>query len=428
MNAQTVAIWLGHCRTGGRLCLRPDELHPGINILGTGADGLASVVASACSDAGLRTLVLDFRGRIASALSGRFDVRNLGHFLYDSERMEEKASLHAELAASAYTMALNLSFEQEGFLNSAIQYIALEQGVASPSSLSDRLNAAGEFRGHTADELRGKLGALRSLSLTGEPGVVREMIRRNSVASLDGAESHQAAEVAAMLFIAKVLAIGASGGESPDVLMVNEANRIFANLPLTRHSNRLLTALLSAGIARIFASEASYGLDHHFIETSPVKILSSGIWNELTGGKASVGGLYSPQRASKKGAAQLSDLILTPNMFILQDSARGYEEVFVPRALASVEAERTPEAQPQKDETKLVKRILETLASYDHATRGSVVGFLSGEDPSEEVEKAVDRLQSEGYLQVVGKNANRESPLQTFRLTSKGYDLLRSLS
>jgi hypothetical protein len=421
------AIWLGHCRTGGRLCLRPDELHPGINILGAGADGLAAVVASACSDAGLKTLVLDFRGGIAGALSGRFETKSLSNFLYDTERMEEKASLHAELAASAYTMALNLSFEQEGFLNSAIQYIALEQGVASPSSLSDRLGATGEFRGHTADELRGKLGALRTLNLTGDTGVVKEMIKTNSVASFVGSESHQAAEVAAMLFIAKVLSIGASGGGLPDVLIVNDANRMFANLPLTRHSNRLLTALLSAEVARIFASETSYGLDHHFIETSPVRVLSSGIWNELTAGRASVGGLYSPQHGGRKGSAQFTELILTSNMFILQDAARGYEEVFVPRALAPTEIERTPEAQPQKDETRLVKRILETLAGDDHATRGSVVGFLSGEDPIGEIEETVDRLQSEGYLEVVGKHVNRDSPLQTYRLTAKGYELLGRL-
>lgn len=426
MNAQTSAVWLGHCRTGGRLCLRPDELHPGVNILGTGADRLAAVVASACRDAGLKTLVLDFGG-VSERLSGPFRVRNIGDFLYDSQRMEERASLHAELAASAYTMALNLSFEQEGFLNSAIQYIALEQGVASPSSLSDRLSAAGEFRGHTADELRGKLGALRSLNLTGDTGVVKEMVGGSSVASFASAESYQAAEVALMLFLAKVLAIGASGCGSPDVLIVNDANRVFANLPLTRHSNRLLTTLLSAGVARVFASEESYGLDHHFIETSPVRVLSSGIWNELTAGRASVCGLYSPRQAARKGSARFTDLILTPNMFILQDAARGYEEVFVPRILAATGAESAPEPVPRRDESRLTKRMLETLAGYDHATRGSIVGFLSGEDPAEEVEKEVDRLQGEGYLEVVGKNANRESPLQTFRLTAKGYELLRRL-
>src|SRR5437899_8046289 len=182
MNATTGAVWLGHCRTGGRLYLRRDELHPGMNLIGNGVGSLAAVVARACDEAGMKTLVLDFGGRLSERLPN-LETRSFGNFLYDSMRMEEKASLNAELAASAYTMALNLSFEQEGFLNSAIQSIALEQGVASPASLSDQLNLTGEFRGHTADELKGKLGALRSLTLTGETGVVRKMMDKSSVAT-----------------------------------------------------------------------------------------------------------------------------------------------------------------------------------------------------------------------------------------------------
>ena len=422
MNAQTKAIWLGHCRTGGRFYLRADEVLPGINILGTGANELAAVLAAACGESGLRTLVLDFNGKIAEPLAGRFDATSLGHFLYDSQQMEERASLHAELAASAYTMSLNLNFEQEGFLNSAMQYIGLEQGLASPSSLTDRLIATGEFRGHTADELRGKLGALRSLNLSGETGIVQEMLGRNSVACFTEAESNQAAEVAAMLLMAKVLALGASGGELPDVLILNEANRVFANLPLTRHTNKLLTALLSAKVAKVFASEVTYGLDHHILDTSPVKILSSSLSNELSIGRPSVGA-----HGSRAGSALTPALLLTPNMFLLQDSARGYEEAFVPRALAQLQAEPARAAEPKNSDERLVKRILETLSGYDHATRGSVVGFLAAEDPAEEVQKAIDRLQADGYLFVVGKDVKTDSPLQTFRLTQKGYDLLRRL-
>jgi hypothetical protein len=426
LNAQTKAIWLGHCRTGGRFLLRADEMLPGINILGAGADNVAVVLAAACAESGLRVLVLDF-GRMAEQLSGMFIVKNLGHFLYDSQLMEEKASLHAELAASAYTMSLNLNFEQEGFLNSAIQYIGLEQGLASPSSLTDRLIATGEFRGHTSDELRGKLGALRSLNLAGDTGVVKEMMECNSVASFAQAESHQAAEVAAMLFIAKALAIGALGGRLPDVLVLNEANRVFANLPLTRHTNKLLAALLSAEMARVFASEVTYGLDHHILDTSPVRVLSSSLSNEISGGRSPIGPLYHAQRTGRMGPALASTLLLTPNMFLLQDSARGYEEAFVPRALASPQAEPVEEAEPKKSETRMVKRILEALSSYDHATRGSVVGFLSGEDPPGEVQEAIDRLQADGYVVVVGKDVKTDSPLQTFRLTEKGYGLLRSM-
>jgi hypothetical protein len=424
---QPRGIWLGHRRTGGRFYVGTDEMYPGINILGSGADKVVAVMAAALEETGRRPLVLDFGGKIATRLNGRFETRKLGDFLYDSQRMEEMASLHAELAGSAYAISMNLNFEQEGFLNSAIQYIGLEQGVASPSSLTDRLIATGEFRGHTADELRGKLGALRSLNLSGETGVVKSMVGHSSVASFAEAESRQAAEVAVMLFVAKVLALGASGVGLPDVLILNEANRVFANLPMARHTNRLLTALLSAQLARVFVSEVIYGLDHHILDTSPVKILSSSLVNEARSTWPSNGGLYLNHQAVKAGQRSLSSLLLTPNMYALQDSARGFEEVFIPRELPRFDPEPEPAASSSKENPRLVKRILETLAGYDHATRGSVVGFLSDEDPPEEIQKAIDRLQAEGCIVVVGREVKTDSPLQTFRLTEKGYGLLRSL-
>jgi hypothetical protein len=420
-------IWLGHHRTGGRFYLRANEIAPGINILGAGAGTVAAVIAAALSESGFRTLVLDFNGNLARLLAGRFETSSQGEFLYDSQRMEEKSSLHAELAASAYTISLNLNFEQEGFLNSAIQYIGLEQGVASPASLMDRLVATGEFRGHTSDELRGKLGALRSLNLTGETGIVRAMIERNSVANFAEAESYQAAEVASMLLMAKVMALGASEVRLPDAIVLNESNRIFANLPLTRHTNRLLTALLSSPMAKVFASEVTYGLDHHFLDTSPVRITSSSLWNDSQRGRSSFGGLYQSRQLGRTSPLQTSSLLLTPNMYAIQDSAHGFEGTFIPRSLPPLYSESPAPSGGKQDDSRLVKAILETLAAYDHATRGSVVGFLSSEFLPEEIQKAIDGLQAEGCLAVVGKDVRTDSPLQTFRLTEKGYGLLRSL-
>src|SRR3989442_1555846 len=191
MNATTGAVWLGHCRTGGRLYLRRDELHPGMNLIGNGVGSLAAVVARACDEAGMKTLVLDFGGRLSERLPN-LETRSFGNFLYDSMRME-----------------------------------------------------------------------------------------KSSVASFSAAESHQAAEVAVMLFLAKVLALSASGAKPPDVLIVDAANRIFSNMPVTRHGNRLLITLLSSEMARVFASEATYGLDHHFVATAPTRILSSSLWNDV---------------------------------------------------------------------------------------------------------------------------------------------------
>jgi hypothetical protein len=141
-----------------------------------------------------------------------------------------------------------------------------------------------------------------------------------------------------------------------------------------------------------------------------------------------VGSLYSHQHSARKGSVASSLLILTPNLFVHQDSARGYEEVFVPRGLPPLEdAPAQVQESQQKDDTALTKRILEALSSNEHATRGSVVAYLSVEDPAEVVEKAIDRLQAEGYVEVIGKDVKRDSPLHTFRLTAKGYDLMRRL-
>jgi hypothetical protein len=299
--------------------------------------------------------------------------------------------------------------------------------------LADRLSQSGEYRGHTADELKGKFEALKSLNLIGETDVVKEMMRKSSIARFADAESHQAAEVAMMLFIAKMLALEAAGTRPPDIVVLNGANRVFSNLPLARHGNRLLTALLSSTTIRIIVSEHTYGLDHHFIDTAPLRILSSNLWNEVTAGRAMVGGLHSPRQLANKtrdqGTNSAQAMILTPNMFVLQDSARGYEEAFVPRIFARVEQieRHHPDTPPQKDDTHLVKQILEMASSYSEPTRGSLVSYLSSDNSPEDIERTIDKLQSEGFLTTTAKDVRRDNPFHTLGVTPAGYDLLRSL-
>src|SRR2546428_11895354 len=103
MNATTGAVWLGHCRTGGRLYLRRDELHPGMNLIGNGVGSLPAVVARACDEAGMKTLVLAFGGRLSDRLPN-LETRGFGHFLYDSTSMEQEAPLNPQAPASRSTM------------------------------------------------------------------------------------------------------------------------------------------------------------------------------------------------------------------------------------------------------------------------------------------------------------------------------------
>src|SRR2546421_11099224 len=41
MSPTTAAVWLGHCRPGGRLCLRRDELARGLKLIGNGFSSLS---------------------------------------------------------------------------------------------------------------------------------------------------------------------------------------------------------------------------------------------------------------------------------------------------------------------------------------------------------------------------------------------------
>src|SRR5580698_446940 len=128
MQSFNRSLWLGYSRLGGRFGLKLDEMGTGIAMLGHGANDLAPLIALACKEAGMRALVLDMNGSVSTRLAGHFDEYRPPAFLYDAFRIEENASVHAQLAASAYASTLELSFEQEAALNSMMQIIANERG------------------------------------------------------------------------------------------------------------------------------------------------------------------------------------------------------------------------------------------------------------------------------------------------------------
>ncbi|HYW82124.1 MAG TPA: hypothetical protein VFB30_02640, partial [Spirochaetia bacterium] len=165
---------LGYMSTAGRFELSHEDLRRGISILGHGADDVATLMAYACDEAGLKTLVLDLGGRVSRRLSGYIDSYELSRFLYDALRIDEDgsaASVHGQLAASAYSCALDLSFEQEGIINAAMQIIAAERGVASPAAVSDLMVEKNDrFRGRPADRLIARLASLSPLNMVGETG------------------------------------------------------------------------------------------------------------------------------------------------------------------------------------------------------------------------------------------------------------------
>jgi hypothetical protein len=406
-------VWLGYRSTSGRFDVNQEDLKRGIAVLGQGGNELAALLAYACNEAGLKTLVLDMGGHglLSGKLSGYIDTYELPYFLYDALRIDEDApgaSVHGQMAASAFSCALDLSFEQEGIINSAIQVLAAERGVASPAAVSDLMvEKSDRFRGRPADRLIARLASLSSLNMVGEAGVVAELLKKSAVLDFGGAGQPEAVEAAVTLFIAKLLTILEVGGEEghlPDVVIVPQAGRLFRVRPVFRRTERLLSAFVTSPLPKVLASESAYGLDEQFEETGFIKILSSAVWNKDT----------------------RREQILLPNMFMVRNHPYGHDIAFIPREFEPRGgASKTGAAlQQEPDNPDLISLVLSDVSAYEAPTRQSVVAFLSPEYGTELVERTIDKLQSEGYLTTVQKDLKSGRGIAVLALTEKGRSLL----
>ncbi len=397
-------VWLGFTRMGGRFVLNSEDLAGGIAVLGQGSNALAPLLALACHEAGRKVLLLDMEGKAADAISGYMGEFDVSHFLYDSLRIEDNPVVHAQLLAGAYATTLDLSFEQEASLNAFAQIIANERGVASPSSVADLIQSPDAAKGRAIDRLRARLEALRSLNLLGEKDAVKQVIQESAVLSFKGAGSPEAQETAVALFLAKLLAIlgGSDEVQGPDVFIVTEANRLFKERPVFRKSQRFLTSFVSSSLGKVLASDVAYGLDKDYMDTCGVRILSSAAWND-----------------SGRGG-----LVLTPNMFMLQNPSYGSSEVFIPRGFEERKGTaKAPAGLVPTADAELDLRILEEVASFKDATRTSLISFLASEFDPDVLEKAFDRLQAEGCIAVTPQERSGRTILSV-SLTDKGRAML----
>ncbi len=401
MSWKVGSIWLGYQRLGGRFNLKHDEMKGGVVVLGQGAKGLVTTLAFACNEAGLRTLVLDMDGYVSENLSGYISTYETPFFLYDALRIEENPPVHAQLIASAYSCALDLSFEQEAALNSVVQTVASERGVASPSALADLMLSPDSIQGRPADKLRIRLESLRPLNIVGETDVVKSLFEASSILNFRAAGAPEASETAAALFIAKMLALIENPEiVKPDVLIFTQANKLFRSRPVFRKSQRLLTTFTAAPLPKVLASDVAYGLDEDFLDTCVVKIVSSSVWNE-----------------SGRG------LILTPNMFMVKNNPYGYSEAFIPRSFDPKKGESRTRKAEEADNPQLTRLIIEDIVSYEAPTRASVVDYLSAEFSRELVERTIDRLQAQGYVTMASKQVRSGPHLLVLSLTEKGKNL-----
>ncbi len=401
------SLWLGYSRLGGRFGVKLDEMGKGIAMLGHGSNDLTPLVALACEEVGLRALILDIGGVVSSRLSGYIDEYGPAYFLYDAMRIEENAGMHAQLAASAYACTLDLSFEQEATLNSVMQVVANEKGIVSPIAVADLIQAPETAKARTIDKVRLRLEALRSLNVVGDIDVVRKMLEKSTILNFKGAGSPEAAETAAALLIVKLIALMDEGeAAAPDVVILTEANRLFKARPVFRKSQRFLTSFVSLSSPKVLASDIPYGLDEDFLDTCPIKILSSAAWNE-----------------NSKG------LLLTPNMFMFQNHPFGYAEAFIPRSFEPRNGGQKTGAdddasQPSADDA-LAHRVMEEIGAYQSVTRSSLVAFLSSEFPRDALERVFDRLQREGLVTATPQGTKSGRTMHALSLTDRGRTALR---
>jgi hypothetical protein len=290
-----------------------------------------------------------------------------------------------------------------------MQILAAERGVASPAAVGDLMVEKNDrFRGRPADRLISRLASLSSLNMTGEAGAFARLLKDSAVLNFAGAGQPEAVEVAAALFVAKLLAhvrVTEGDHDFPDAVVIAQAGRLFRVRPLFRRTERLLTSFVSSPIPKILSSESPYGLDEHFDETGFIRIMSSAVWNE----------------------DRRQEETLLPNMFMVRNHPYGHDIAFIPREFeprtGPPKGDEVAGA-PQAESPDLISQVLLDIDSYEAPTRMSVVAFLSQAYDQGLVERTLDKLHGEGYVTVVQKDMKSGRPMSVLALTEKGRSLL----
>jgi len=439
-------VWLGYSQTGGAANLRMDELGGRLLLLGGRADEMAALLAYASREAGSKPLILDMDGYLSSKVSGYFAPHRLSDVLYDLYRMDEgEPRAHGELISSAYTTALDLTFEEEAILDAAMQQLAAQDTMASPPVVYDALSGVEGFRGFYIDKLKGRIGTLKSLDAADSVSVAQLLSHpEGAIVDLSRSGMPRAAELGASLFIAKLIAAfhATSSSERPSFILVNGVHRIFRALPKSLHGNRLFTAMLDSPLVGVFASDQSQALSPQVVEACPTRILSADAWNQIEREKrrCSNPGYGGANRWDRPTPPAPPPVL--PNSFVLQHGFYGSSQPFVPRpfeAKASLRKEEVDVGEKAKPAGKeppggidadpaLTKRILQEVKAYDSPSMMSLVSYLSAEFPKDAIQKAIDCLEKGGFVKLSPKGQKSGRTMLTLALTQEGSDLLGRLA
>jgi hypothetical protein len=397
-------LWVGYSRDGEKTMLDVGSPGSKVLLLGSRAGALAALSSISAKEAGARPILIDFDGTLANSLSGHFDTFDYRSFLYDAFRLEEPEPWHAQLAAAAYTAALDLSTEEEAIINSAMQVVATEGAMLSPVSLYDVLGKVEGFRGFYVDKLKGRIGSLRHFDAVDDQKIAR-MVQGNIIMDFHRAPYPQAAELAAALFLAKVLTMAHASGEERGFLLVTEAHRVFRASPRPAHGNRLLTHLLAWRATVVASSEQQEMLSPLLLQSCSVRVFSSDAWH------------------SQHGHV---DTILS-STFVVHDKRSDRRQIFVPRRILVKTADYAPAAADRLPTPDLTKMILEEVDRYPLSTPESIVQFIAPEFLSSDVSAALTGLENQGFLILEPKESGSGPRVFCYTLAEKGRRLLQEL-
>ena len=416
VSSHATSLCLGYAPSGGRVCMRYDELKGKLLVAGHAADNLASLLAYACHEAGLRALILDVDGRLAERISGYFETYDYTCFLYDAFQMEEDCGpRHSQLIAAAYTAALGLSSEEEAIMNAAMHHLAMVDNRASPVVLFEKVGDVEGFRGFYVDKLKGRIASLKYLEAP-ENGSFRSLLSLgSSIVTFSGAQYPQAAEIAAVAYLAKLLAVLPEAKSKPDLVILNDAHRLFRGNPRPQHANRLLSELLDASVTVVSVTDQYDALSEALRDAFPTKLLASDVWNE---------GVENRWKGSTREP-------ILPNAFVFADGHFGHQRTFIPRSFEAKVSE--PRKGPgviadQPPDDKLTALILDDIKRYAASTRNSLIDFLSGEYGAESVKHELDRLEAQGHIKLESKPVRSGDPMVVYTITPSGDRLLEALS
>jgi hypothetical protein len=416
-KGHAAALWLGYAPTGGKVWLGFEELRGKLLISGHSADSVASVFAYVCGQADLKTLVLDADGHLAERISGYFQTYDYSWFIYDAFQFDEEESpRHSQLMAAAYTAALDLSAEEESIMSAAMQQVALRDNRASPAVLFGEVGGVEGFRGFYVDKLKGRIASLRYLEAAENGSFSTLLALGSALVTFKSAKYPQAMEVALAVYVAKLVANLPNAKAKPDVIIINDAHRLFRANPVLHHAARLLTELLDAEITVVLVSDQVHALSDLVLNAFPLKLLSSEVWNNRMRD-------YRYQRN-----APVYEPVL-PNAVVIEDGHFGHTRSFIPRMFEVRTSQ--PRVGPVADATikqadnRLTALILDDIARYEASTRPSLLGFLSAEYDSEVVKHELDRLEDQQLIRQERKTVRKGGEdMLVYTLTEAGRRLL----